>query len=47
MLKYSKAKADARAMLDEGKKSEAVRLLNDIAYSIWTEASALLEKRAL
>ena len=47
MLKYSKAKADARAMLDEGKKSEAVRLLNDISYSIWTEASALLEKRTL
>lgn len=41
--KYAKAKADARKLLDNGKRAEAVKLLNDCAYTIWQEAEALLE----
>ena len=41
--KYAKAKADARKLLDNGKRAEAVKLLNACAYSIWQEAEALLK----
>ena len=42
MAKYAAAKADARKLLDNGKRAEAVKLLNDTAYKIWEEAEALL-----
>ena len=41
--KFAKAKAEARKLLDSGKRAEAVKLLNACAYSIWQEAEALLE----
>ena len=46
MQKYNMAKDEARIMLNEGEKAEAIKLINDVAYSIWTGASTLLEKRA-
>lgn len=42
MAKYAAAKAEARKLLDSGKRAEAVKLLNDTAYSIWSEAEKLL-----
>lgn len=42
--KYEQAKVEARKLLDSGKRNEAVKLLNDCAYSIWLEAEALLKK---
>ena len=41
--KYANAKADARKLLDNGKRTEAIKLLNDTAYDIWEKAEALLE----
>ncbi len=41
--KYAKAKADARKLLDNGKRAEAVKLLNATAYKIWKEAETLLK----
>ena len=42
--KYNHAKARARTLLDHGKRAEAIKLLNDTAYSIWLEAEAVLKK---
>ena len=42
MAKYADAKANAKKLLDSGKRAEAVKLLNDTAYSIWSEAEKLL-----
>lgn len=39
---YSKAKEDARQLLDKGRKEEAVALLNAAARNIWEKAAALL-----
>ena len=44
MAKYQAAKAQAKTLLDAGKRSEAVKLLNDAAYAIWGEAETLLKK---
>ena len=44
MEKYNNAKARARKLLDAGKRAEAVKLLNDTAYSIWLEAERVLKK---
>ena len=41
--KFAKAKAEARKLLDNGKRAEAVKLLNACAYSIWQEAETLLK----
>ena len=43
MAEYTAAKESARALLDEGKEAEAVKLLNDTAAAIWKEAEQLLE----
>ena len=42
MAKYSSVKAEARKLLDDGKRKEAVKLLNDTAYAIWSETAKLL-----
>ena len=42
MAKYAAAKDAARKLLEQGKRAEAVKLLNDTAFSIWTEAETLL-----
>ena len=39
---YTQAKETARKLLDEGRREEAVKLLNDTAYDIWCKAEALL-----
>lgn len=44
MEKYTDAKNRARKLLDNGKRAEAVKLINDTAYSIWLEAEAILKK---
>ena len=44
MEKYNNAKQQARKLLDNGKRAEAVKLINDTAYSIWLEAEAILKK---
>ena len=41
--KFAKAKAEARKLLNSGKRAEAIKLLNDTAYDIWEKAEALLE----
>lgn len=41
--KYSDAKDQARKLLDEGKRDEAIKMLNDNAGEIWAEAVKLLE----
>ena len=43
MAKYAEAKAKARKLLDNGKRAEAVKLLNTTACNIWKEAEALLK----
>jgi hypothetical protein len=43
MAKYAKAKAEAGKLLRNGKRAEAVKLLNTCAYTIWKEAEALLK----
>ena len=40
---YEKTKTTARKLLDEGKRDEAVRLLNLEAEKIWKEATSLLK----
>ena len=40
---YSAAKEKARKLLDNGKRAEAVKLLNAAAGKIWTKAEALLK----
>ena len=42
MAKYTAARDQARKLLDESKRDEAVKLLNDTAASIWAEAAKLL-----
>ena len=41
--KYRKAREEARQLLVQGKKEEAVNLLNAAASAIWDEAAALLK----
>ena len=43
MAKYNAAKAEARKLLDSGKRAEAVKLINAAAAEIWNEAAALLK----
>ena len=43
MAEYASAKAQARKLLDNGKRAEAVKLLNRTAYGIWEKAEALLK----
>lgn len=42
MAKYRCAKDEARRLLDNGQRAEAVKLLNDTAYAIWQDAANLL-----
>lgn len=42
MAKYADAKAKARLLLNNGKRAEAIKLLNNAAYAIWSDAEALL-----
>ena len=42
MAKYTSAKAQARKLLDAGKRDEAIKLMNDTAAAIWAEAAKLL-----
>lgn len=42
MATYKKAQEDARALLKQGKRTEAVKLLNDTASAIWKNAETLL-----
>ena len=42
MASYSDTKAEARKLLADGKRSEAIDLLNRSAAAIWQEAAALL-----
>ena len=46
MAKYQEAKAQARKLLDAGKRADAVKLLNDAAMAIWTEAEKVMELNA-
>ena len=46
MAKYADAKAKARQLLNNGKRAEAIKLLNTTAYGIWTQAEALLKPAA-
>lgn len=43
LVTYKKAQADARALLKQGKRDAAVKLLNDTANAIWKDAAALLK----
>ena len=43
MEKYNNARQQARKLLDNGKRAEAVKLINETAYSIWLEAEAVLK----
>ena len=43
MAEYSAAKARARKLLDSGKRSEAIKLMNSTAEKIWLKAAALLK----
>ena len=42
MAEYTGAREKARRLLDAGKRTEAVKLLNDTAYKIWCSAEKLL-----
>ena len=42
MVKYNKAKDEARKLLDAGKRAEAVKLMNSTAEKIWNDAEKLL-----
>ena len=42
MVKYAKAKDDARKLLDAGKRAEAVKLMNSTAAEIWSDAVKLM-----
>ena len=46
MAKYADAKAKARQLLNNGKRAEAIKLLNAAAYDIWSQAEALLKLSA-
>ena len=46
MVKYQEAKAQARKLLDAGKRADAVKLINDAAMAIWAEAEKVLELNA-
>ncbi|MBR4884815.1 MAG: hypothetical protein IKZ33_05830, partial [Lentisphaeria bacterium] len=39
---YKKAQADARTLLKQGKRTEAIKLLNDTASAIWSDGKVLL-----
>jgi hypothetical protein len=43
MAEYTKAKAEARKLLDAGKRAEAVKLMNSTAEKIWINAEKLLK----
>ena len=43
MVKYNKAKDEARKLLDAGKRAEAVKLVNSTAEKIWNDAVKLLK----
>ena len=43
---YNAAKAKARKLLNSGKRAEAIKLLNDAAYTIWEKAETLLKIKA-
>ena len=43
MAVYTAARAKARKLLDNGKRAEAIKLLNDAAYTIWEKAETLLK----
>ena len=43
LKKYGNAKEQARKLLIQGKKKEAVKLLNDTAREIWNKAAALMK----
>ena len=43
MAKYLEVKEQARKLLDDGKRAEAVKLLNDTAMAIWNEEEKVLE----
>ncbi|MBO4513128.1 MAG: hypothetical protein J5746_10195, partial [Victivallales bacterium] len=44
LAKYHAAQDKARAFMKEGKRDEAEKLLQDIAYSLWDDAFALIQK---
>ena len=43
MAEYTKAKAEARKLLDAGKRAEAIKLVNSAAEKIWIAAEKLLK----
>ena len=43
MAKYIVAKAEARKLLNSGKRAEAVKLINDTAETIWKDAVKLMD----
>jgi hypothetical protein len=43
MTEYTKAKAEARKLLDAGKRAEAIKLVNSTAEKIWLDAEKLLK----
>ena len=43
MAKYIAAKAEARKLLNSGKRAEAVKLINDTAETIWKDAVKLMD----
>ena len=42
MEKYTAAKEEARKLLDQGKRADAVKLINSAAAEIWSAAVELL-----
>lgn len=43
LAKYVAAKNEARKLLDQGKRTEAVKLINDAAAEIWDKTAGLLK----
>ena len=43
IAKYIAAKSEARKLLDQGKRAEAVKLINDTAAEIWNKAAEMLK----
>ena len=41
--RFAAAKAEARKLLDQGKRAEAVKLINDTAAAIWDDAAKLMK----
>ena len=41
--RFAAAKAEARKLLNQGKRAEAVKLINDTAAAIWDDAAKLMK----